>query len=69
MKSIWAEYLGTFAAATTTKKTLYMHPLSQPSQTVRTILDIAGVEYETKIIDLTTGEQNSQEYIAINPFH
>lgn len=47
---------------------LYWNPISQPSRTLKTVLDIAIPEkYTLHIIDLFKGEQKSKEYLAKNP--
>ena len=42
--------------------TLYYHPLSQPSRAVLALLNLGGIKYEGKIIDLFKGEQHTPEY-------
>lgn len=48
--------------------TLYYHPLSQPSRSTLALLNIGGLKFEGKIIDLMKGEGRSPEYLKINPF-
>ena len=52
-----------------TKLTLYHNGPSTCSQKVRLILGLKGLDYESKLIDLTQGEQHDPEYIKLNPNH
>ena len=47
--------------------TLYSYWRSTTSYRVRIALNLKGIEYETKSIDLVGGEQRSAEYAALNP--
>ncbi|MEP3888884.1 MAG: glutathione S-transferase family protein [Hellea sp.] len=47
---------------------LYYHPMSFPSLAPIFTAEAAGIDYNTKLVDLTTGEQSSPEYLAVNPF-
>ena len=49
--------------------TLYHNGPSTCSQKVRLILELKGLEYESKLIDLMSGEQHDSEYIKLNPNH
>ena len=46
---------------------LYYSPNSAASQRVRLVLEEKQLEYDVEEIDLATGEQFSQHYLAINP--
>lgn len=46
---------------------LYFNPLSQPSASLKTLLDISGVKYHPHIISLEKGEHKSPEYLKIHP--
>ncbi|MEE9347102.1 MAG: glutathione S-transferase N-terminal domain-containing protein [Robiginitomaculum sp.] len=48
--------------------TLYFHPLSFPALTTLFTAQAAGVDYESVVIDLATGEHKKPEFLAINPF-
>jgi glutathione S-transferase len=48
---------------------LYLHPYSQHSRRVVSLLEEAGLEYEPLQVDLLNGEHLSAEYLAINPNH
>ena len=52
-----------------TNLTLYHNGPSTCSQKVRLILGLKGLDYESKLIDLTQGEQHSPEYVKLNPNH
>ena len=56
-------------AAANIKPQLYFFPVSEPSQAIRTVLDIAKAEYEIKNIDLANLEHTSEEFLKVNPFH
>lgn len=47
---------------------IYYHPLSFPSLAPVFTAEAAGIDYTTKLVDLTSGEQSSAEYLAINPY-
>jgi len=44
------------------------HPLSFPSLAPVFTAEAAGVDYTTKVIDLSQGEQQSAEDVTINPY-
>ncbi|MDJ0950351.1 MAG: glutathione S-transferase [Alphaproteobacteria bacterium] len=48
--------------------TLYDFPLSGHAHTVRLMLGILGLDYESITVDLLGGEQRGADYRAINPF-
>ena len=48
---------------------LYLHPYSQHSRRVVSLLEEAGLEYEPIKVDLLNGEHMSAQYLAINPNH
>ena len=48
---------------------LYLHPYSQHSRRVVSLLEETGLEYEPIPVDLANGEHMSAEYLAINPNH
>jgi glutathione S-transferase len=48
---------------------LYLHPYSQHSRRVVSLLEEAGLEYEPIPVDLLNGEHLSAQYLAINPNH
>ncbi|MGP1383931.1 MAG: glutathione S-transferase family protein [Thainema sp.] len=48
--------------------TLYGHELSGNSFKVRLFLELLGLEYEFKQVDLMKGEHKQPAYLAINPF-
>lgn len=52
-----------------TELTLYHNGPSTCSQKVRLILGLKGLSYESKLIDLTQGEQHDPEYVKLNPNH
>merc|ERR1719305_604518 len=43
--------------------------LSAPCRIVFMTAEVLGVEYEFKLVDLTTGEHMKPEYLTINPMH
>ncbi|CAD8130459.1 unnamed protein product [Paramecium sonneborni] len=47
--------------------TLYFHPLSSPSRAVRSLLLLAKIEFNEKIIDILKSENKSDQYSLINP--
>jgi len=50
------------------KPILYGTPRSTYVRTVRLLLEEAGADYDLKDIDIFTGENQSAEYLALNPF-
>jgi len=48
---------------------LYLHPYSQHSRRVVSLLEEAGLEYESVRVDLLNGEHMTAQYLAINPNH
>ena len=48
---------------------LFHNGPSTCSQKVRLILGLKNLSYESKIIDLQTGEQHNPDYVKINPNH
>ena len=50
------------------KLTVYGIPASTYVRTVRLLLEEAGIEYTLKNIDIFSGENQSAEYLAKNPF-
>lgn len=48
--------------------TLYGHELSGNSFKVRLFLELLGLEYDFKQVDLMKGEHKQPAYLAINPF-
>src|SRR5579884_748797 len=46
---------------------LYEYWRSSASYRVRIALNLKGVDYESRPVDLVNGEQNSQEYRELNP--
>ena len=49
--------------------TLYHNGPSTCSQKVRLILEAKELEYQSKLIDLMSGEQHDPEYVKLNPNH
>lgn len=49
--------------------TLYLHPYSQHSRRVVSLLKIAGLPYREVPVDLAAGEHLSPGYLEINPNH
>ena len=47
--------------------TLYYFPMSQPSRTVLSFLELVGIKHEKKVVDILKGEQKAPEYLKINP--
>jgi len=45
---------------------LYVHPLSPPSLAAELTAHATGVEFERKVVNLQSGEQRSDDYLAIN---
>ena len=52
-----------------TNLTLYHNGPSTCSQKVRLILELKKLDYESKSIDLMSGEQHDPEYVKLNPNH
>lgn len=48
---------------------LYHNALSPPSRTALLVVRNLGLEVEVKAIDTYKGEQNTPEYLKINPLH
>jgi maleylacetoacetate isomerase len=46
---------------------LYEYWRSSASYRVRIALNLKGIDYESRPVNLLTGEQRSEEYLAINP--
>lgn len=46
---------------------LYWHPLSGHSHRVQLFMSLTGIPFEIKHIELTTAEQRSDDYRAVNP--
>ncbi|SFI68307.1 glutathione S-transferase family protein [Albimonas pacifica] len=46
---------------------LHLHPFSQNSRRIQALLDCAGLAYERRVVDLTTGAQRRPEFLALNP--
>jgi maleylacetoacetate isomerase len=53
--------------ATSTKPILYSYFRSSASWRVRIALNMKGIEYEYKAVNLLDGAQNSEEYVKHNP--
>ncbi|KAK9881160.1 hypothetical protein WA026_014509 [Henosepilachna vigintioctopunctata] len=49
--------------------TFYHFPLSPPSRAALLFLKALGIKHSLKIVNLLSGEQNSSEFLKINPFH
>ena len=49
--------------------TLYHNALSTCSQKVRLVLAEKEIEFESKLVDLVSGQQHDPEYVALNPKH
>jgi glutathione S-transferase len=50
-------------------KIFYHHPVSPPSRAALLAIRNLGIECEVKVIDIYKGEQNTPEYLRINPMH
>ncbi len=48
---------------------LYDFPISGHAHKVRLMLSLLGLDYERHEVALGQGEQNSDEFLALNPFH
>jgi glutathione S-transferase len=46
---------------------VYVNKLSQPSRAVLAFLDLNGVPYTEKPVQINKGEQHKPEFLAINP--
>jgi len=53
--------------ADSTKLVLYYFCVSQPSRSIKLLLDEAGIEHEVKVLNLMAGEQKSEEFLKVNP--
>ncbi|XP_045461119.1 glutathione S-transferase D5-like [Harmonia axyridis] len=49
--------------------TYYHFPLSPPSRAGLLFVRALGIKHNLKILNLSNGEQNSPEFLKINPFH
>lgn len=49
--------------------TLYNHPISQHARRVVALLESAGLDYESRFVDLGAAEHLSPHFLAINPNH
>lgn len=47
---------------------LYRHPLSGHAHRVELFLSLIGQEHELVEVDLLTGEQKTEDFLALNPF-
>lgn len=48
---------------------LYHHAVSVPSRAALLTVRNLGIDVEVKVIDIYKGEQNTSEYLSINPLH
>lgn len=48
---------------------LYHNPVSVPSRAALLTIRNLGLDVEVKVIDIYKGEQNTPEYLSINPLH
>ena len=48
---------------------LYSNPYSQHSRRVVSLLEIAGLSYQTITVDLAAGAHRAPEFLAVNPNH
>lgn len=48
---------------------LYHHPVSVPSRAALLAIRNIGLDVEVKVINIYTGEQNTPEYLRLNPLH
>lgn len=46
---------------------LHMHPASPPSGAILLFIAESGMQMDTQVIDLMTGEHQQPEYLAVNP--
>lgn len=49
------------------KVDLYLNQLSQPSRSLEWFATLSGIEFTPHYIDITKGEQRSEDYLKINP--
>ncbi|XP_044745310.1 glutathione S-transferase D1-like [Coccinella septempunctata] len=49
--------------------TYYHFPLSPPSRAALLLVRALGIKHDLKIVNITNGEQNTPEFLKINPFH
>jgi glutathione S-transferase len=49
--------------------TLYTHPISQHARRVVALLELAGIPYEPRIVNLAKGEHMAPDYLKVNPNH
>lgn len=61
--------MGSGASRSSEKVTLYVFHISPPCRAVLLAAKMLNVPYEEKVIDLIKGEQNSEEFLKINPDH
>ena len=47
--------------------TLFYNELSEPSRAVKTILLLGKIDHKEELVNILTGEQNSERVTAINP--
>jgi glutathione S-transferase len=50
------------------KYTLYSHPLSPFAYFIQTVLEYKGIEYNFEFVDLTSGKQKEESYLAKHPY-
>lgn len=48
---------------------LYYHAVSVPSRAALLAVRNLGIDVEVKVVDIYKGEQNTAEYLSINPLH
>lgn len=48
---------------------LYHHPVSVPSRAALLTIRNLGLDVQVKVIDIYKGEQNTPQYLSINPLH
>lgn len=46
--------------------TLFLHPISTPSLGVEFSAHASGIEFEKKVVNLQSGEQRSEDFLAVN---
>lgn len=56
-------------SAIMTSPVLYHNALSPPSRTALLAIRNLGLEVDVKVIDTYKGEQNTPDYLKINPLH
>lgn len=49
------------------KLKVYGHHFDSDTRTVLTLLDISGIDYEFKEVDIFKGEHRDVKYLAMNP--